>query len=148
MCWPNFICSKECFPAKNSIKSFSIYALCDHYIVLQHLRNRRLIAAANERQYDIHRLSEMASDKTLNLFVRTDRNSVKFSPDVIEQQGGIGAAITCTSDLPIGIWFCFPMNVSLTLAMPTDAREFMAVRESVLPLRASFSGTVSEVVQS
>ena len=42
--------------------------------------------------------------------------------------------VTCTSDVLIGIWFCFPMNIGLTLAMPTDAREFIAVVESVLPM--------------
>ena len=47
----------------------------DRYIVLQHLCNRRLTAAATGRQYDIH------PDKTFNLFVRTDRTSVKFSPE-------------------------------------------------------------------
>ena len=75
--------------------------------------------------------------------MRTDRTSVKFSPGVIERQGGIGAAVTCTSDVLIGILFCFPVNVGLTLAtlaMPTDIREFIAVWESVLPMRASWSG--------
>ena len=42
----------------------------------------------------------------------------------------------------------FLMNVGLTLAMPTDVREFIAVGESLLSMRASLSGTVSEVVQS
>ena len=62
----------------------------------------------------IHRLSE----KTLKLFVLTDRTSVK----VIEWQGGISATVTCTSDLLIGIWFCFLMNVGLTLAMLSYCR--------------------------
>ena len=83
----------------------------------------------------IHRLSEIGWHKTFNLSVRTDRTSVKFSPDIIERQGGIGAAVTSTSDVLIGIWFCFPMNFGLTLAMPRDAREFIAVGESVLPMR-------------
>ena len=116
------------------------------YIVLQHLRNRHLTAATTGRRYGIH--PEIRWDKTFNLLVRTNRTSVKFSPKVIERQGGIGAAVTCTSDVLIGIWFCFPMNVGLTLAMPTDVREFIAVVESVLPMCASLSGTVSEVVQS
>ena len=88
----------------------------------------------------IHRLSEIGLDKTFNLFVRTDHTSLKFSPKVIERQGGIGAAITCTSDGLIGVRFCFPMNVGLTLAMPTDAREFITVRGSVLQMHALFSG--------
>ena len=53
----------------------------------------------------VYRLSEICWDKTFNLFVRTDRTPV--SPDVIERQGRIGAAVTCTSDVLIGIWFCF-----------------------------------------
>ena len=40
------------------------------------------------------------------------------------------------------------MNVGLTLAMPTDAREFIAVWESVLPMSASLGGTVSVLVLS
>ena len=75
----------------------------------------------------IHRQSEIGWDKKLNLFVRTDRTSVKFSPDVIERQGGIGATVTCTSDALIGIWFCFLMSVGLTFAMLKDVREFIAV---------------------
>ena len=71
--------------------------------------------------------------------MHTDRSSVKFSPDITKQQGGIGAAITCISDVLIGIWFCFLMNVGLTLAMPTDAREFIAVGEIVLLICASLS---------
>ena len=39
----------------------------------------------------IYRLSEIGWDKTFNRFAHTDHTSVKFSPDVIEQQGGIGA---------------------------------------------------------
>ena len=72
--------------------------------------------------------------------MHTDRTSVKFSPDVIERQCGIGAAVTCTSNVLTGICFCFPMNVGLTLALPTDAREFIAVGESVLPMRVSVWG--------
>ena len=34
------------------------------------------------------------------------------------------------------------MNVGLTLVIPTDARVFIAVGESVLPMRASLSGSV------
>ena len=74
----------------------------------------------------IHRLSEMGWDKTFNVFVHIDRTSVKFSPAIIELQGWIGVAITCTFDMLIGIWFCFPMNVGLTLATLTDARDFWA----------------------
>ena len=62
-----------------------------------------------------------------NLFVRINRTSVKFPPDVIQRQGRIGAAVTCTSYALTGIWFCFPMNVVLTLAMLKDVREFIAI---------------------
>ena len=56
----------------------------DRYIVLQHLRNRRPTAAATGRQYGIHPQSVRNRLKqNINLFVRTDRTSVKFSPDVI-----------------------------------------------------------------
>ena len=72
----------------------------------------------------IHRLSEISWDKMFNLFVPTDHTLVEFSPHVIEWQGGIGATITCTSDMLIRIWFCFPMNVGLTLAMPMDTRVY------------------------
>ena len=70
----------------------------------------------------IQRLSEIGWDKMFNLLVHTDHTSVKISHNVIEQQGRIGAAINCTSDVLIGIWFHFPMNVGLTLAMLTDMR--------------------------
>ena len=78
--------------------------------------------------------------QNVQLFVRTDRTSVEFSPEVIEQEGRVGAAVTCTSDVLVWIWVC------LTLAIPTDAREFIAVGESVLPMRASLSGTLLEVI--
>ena len=42
-----------------------------------------------------------------NLFVHSDGTSVKFSPDIIKRQGGICAAVTCTSNVLIGIWFLF-----------------------------------------
>ena len=89
------------------------------------------------------------SQETFNQFVCTYRTPVKFSLDFVEQQGGIGAAVTCTSDVLIGILLCLPMNVGLTLAISTDAKEFNTVRESVWPiLHASLSWTISELVQS
>ena len=72
------------------------------YIVLLHLRNRRLIAAATGRQYGIHPQT-VRNRLRQNLFVCTERTSVNFSPDVIERQGGIGASVTCTSEVLIGI---------------------------------------------
>ena len=97
----------------------------DRYIVLQHLRNRRLTAVATkDSMVFIHTLSEISWDKTFNLFMCTNRTSGKFSPNVIEWQGGIGAAVICTSDVLIGTWICFLMNVGSTLAMPTDTRVY------------------------
>ena len=72
----------------------------DRYIVLQHLRNRRLTAAATGRQYGIH--PQIVRNR-LRQNVCTDRTSLKFSTDIIERQGGIGAAVTCSSDVVIGI---------------------------------------------
>ena len=76
----------------------------DRYIVLQHLHNRCLTAAATGRQYCINpQTVRNRLRQTFNLFVRTDPTSVKFSPVFIERQDGIGAAVTCTSDVLIGI---------------------------------------------
>ena len=76
----------------------------DRYIVLQHLRNKRLTTAATGRQYGIHpQTVRNRLRQNVQLFVSTNRTSVKFSPDVIERQGGIGATVTCTSDVLIGI---------------------------------------------
>ena len=56
----------------------------DRFIVLQHLRNRRLTAEATGRQYGIH------PQTVRNQPVRANPGtSVKFSLDVIERQGGI-----------------------------------------------------------
>ena len=46
----------------------------DCYIILQHLRNRRLTAAATRRQYGIHpQTVRNRLRQKLNLFVRADR---------------------------------------------------------------------------
>lgn len=50
----------------------------------------------------IHRLSVIGWDKTFNRFVRTDRISIKFSPNIIRQQGMTGAAIICISGVLTG----------------------------------------------
>ena len=84
----------------------------------------------------IHRLSEIGWYETFKLFVRTNRTSVKFSLDFIERQGGIGAAVTCPSDELIGIWFCFAMNVGLTLSS-------RRTRESLSPSGRAFCRCVS-----
>ena len=76
----------------------------DRYIILQHLCNRCLTAAATGRHMVfIHRLSEIGLDKTFNLFKPTICTSIKFSPDLIQLQGGIGTTVTCISDMLIGI---------------------------------------------
>ena len=69
----------------------------DRYIALQHIRNRRLIAAATRIHYGIY------AQAVRNLSLTTDLTSFKFSPDVIKRQDGIGAAVTCTSNKLIGI---------------------------------------------
>ena len=61
---------------------------------LQHLRNRHLTAAVTRREYCIHPDCQKSVETKL---------SVKFLSDVMERQGGIVAAVTCTSDLLIGI---------------------------------------------
>ena len=76
----------------------------DRYIVLQHLRNRRLTAAATGKQYGIH-------PRTVRNRLRQNVPPIRaYRPyfgqiltDVNEWQGGIGAAVTCTSDVLIGI---------------------------------------------
>ena len=133
-------------------RPFVITAANDRCIFLQHLSNKSiwLQQQPEDSMVFIRRLPEIGWDKTFNLFVCTDNTLVRFSPDVIELPGRIGAAVTSTSDVLIGIWFCFPMNVGLTLAIPMDLREFIAVGESLLPMRASLSlpWTTSKVVQS
>ena len=68
----------------------------DRYIVLQHLRNRRLNAAATgRRQYGIHPQIVINRLRQNVQPIRAFRG--------IERQGGIGAAVTCISNLLIGI---------------------------------------------
>ena len=76
----------------------------DRYIVLQHLRNRRLTAAATVRQYGIHPQT-VRNRMRLNVqHIRAYRLYFgQFLTDVIKRQGGIGAAVTCTYDVLIGI---------------------------------------------
>ena len=78
----------------------------DRYIVLQHLRNRRLNAAATGRQYGIH-------PQTVRHRLRQNVQSIRaYRPYFVQiltrlhrtaRQGGIGASVTCTSDVLIGI---------------------------------------------
>ena len=68
---------------------------------MQYLRNRHLTAAATGRQHSIHPQTRVRNQFRQNaqLFVHTDRTLVKFSPYLIERQGGIGAVVTCNSDI-------------------------------------------------
>ena len=80
----------------------------DHCIVFQHLRNKRLTAAATGTQYSFH-------PQTVRNRLRQNVQPIRayrpyFGQILIEQQDGIGAAVTCTSDVLIGIRFRFPMN--------------------------------------
>ena len=70
------------------------------YIVLQHLHNRRLTAAATGRQYGIQKSVE--TKRSTYSFVPTALRS-NSHPTSSNGQGEIGAAVTCTSDVLIGI---------------------------------------------
>ena len=96
----------------------------DRYIVLQHLRNRRLTTAETGRQYGIHpQTVRNRFRKMFKLFVLTDQ--------ILTRRHRTARRDWCTSDVPIGFsdecWFDLPI--------PTDALEFFAVGESVLPMR-------------
>ena len=121
----------------------------DRYIVLQHLRNRRLTAAATGRQYGIH---PQTVRNRLRQNVQPIRAYHPYFGQILTRCHRTTRQDWCRLHLHFQCadWdlIYFPMNVGLTLAMGTDANEFIAVGESVLPMRASLSGTVSEVVQS
>ena len=76
----------------------------DRYIVLQHLRNRRLTAASTGRLYDIH-------PQTLRNRLRQNVKHIRayrpYFGQILtrrhQRQGGIGAAVTCTSDVLIDL---------------------------------------------
>ena len=122
----------------------------DHYIVLHHLRNRRLTAAATGRQYVIH--------------PQTIRNRFRQNVQPIRMyRPNFGQILTrhhrttrwnwCRHHLHFRradlnfILFSDECQFNLSHASGRE-REFIAVGESVLPLRASLSGTVPEVGQS
>ena len=121
----------------------------DRYIVLQHLRNRRPTSAATERQYGIH---PQTVRNRLRQNIQPVRAYRSYSGQILTRRHRTARRDWCRRHLHFRCadcdWFCFLMNVGLTLAMPTDVREFIAVGESLLSMRASLSGTVSEVVQS
>ena len=68
-----------------------------------HRKRCRPLQQLEDSMVFIHRLSEIGCDKPFNLLACTDRTSVEFSAHFIERQGEIGAAVTCTSDVLIGI---------------------------------------------
>ena len=77
----------------------------DCYIVLQHLLNRRFTAAITGRQYGIHpqTVKNRLRQNVLTIRAYQPYFGRILSTDVIDRQGGIGAAVTCTSDVLIGI---------------------------------------------
>ena len=107
-----------------SDRSHVTTAADDRYIRSTYVTGVWLQQQLEDSMVFIHRLSEISWDKTINLFMCTNCTLLKFSPDVIKQQNRICAAVTCTSNVLIRIWFCIPMNVGLTLAMLTDARVY------------------------
>ena len=111
----------------------------DCYIALRDLRNRRLTAAATGRQYGIH-------PQTVRNRLRQNVQPIHvyrlYFPTSSNCKAGLVPPSPAISTCWFGIWFCFPMNDGLTLAMPTEAREFISVRESVLSMRASLGRTV------
>ena len=99
----------------------------------------------------IHRLSEIGWDKTFNLFMHTDCTSVKFSPDIIKWQRQDWChrhLYFRYADWDLILFYdeCW-FNQS-----HADWCERIyhhgGVHFAVLLMRASLSGTISEVVQS
>ena len=123
----------------------------DRYIVLQHLRNKRLTAAATGGQYGIH-------PQTVRNRLRQNVQPIcayrPYFGQILTRRHRTAKRDWCRRHMHfptccLGFDFVLEtMNVGLTLAMPTDAREFVAVGESVLPMRASLGGTVPEGIQS
>ena len=73
----------------------------DRHTVLQHLRKRRLIVAATGRHYGIH-------PQTVRNWLRQNVQPIRayrpyFGQILTRRQGRIGAAVTCTSGVLIGI---------------------------------------------
>ena len=74
----------------------------DRYIVLQHLGNRRLTEATTGRQY-----SYTDCQKSVETKRSTDREYLPYFGQILTRRhrttGGIGADVTCTSDVLNGI---------------------------------------------
>ena len=116
--------------------------------VLQHLRNRRLSAAATGRQHDIH--------------PQTVRNRLRQNVQPIcAYRQYFGQIFTRRHRTARRDWYCrhlhfrradrdlilFSNECRFNLSN-ADGRESLSPSGSVLPMRASLSGTISEVVQS
>ena len=90
----------------------------------------------------IHRLSEIGWDKMFNLFVCTDCNSIEFSPDIIELQGGM---VLHLQHFHCANWnlllFSGECRFNLRHANGHE-RVCRCRRKSIFPMHASLSWTV------
>ena len=118
----------------------------DRYIVLLHLRNWRLIAAATGRQYVIH---PQAVRNRLRQNVQPIRAYQPYFGQILIRRHRMERRDWCRRHLHFRCadWDLFSDECRFNLSH-ADARELSAVGEGVLPMRAPLSGTVSEVVQS
>ena len=103
----------------------------DRYIVLQHLRNRSLTAAATGRQYDTHPQNVR---NQLRQNVQSIRVYRPYFDQILTRRHRTARQDWCRRHL------------HFRHAKRHASREFIAVRGSVLPMRASMSGVVLEVV--
>ena len=124
-------------------------AVDDRYIVLQHLRNRRLTAEATGRRYGIPQ--QTVRNRLLRQNFQPIRAHRSYFGQILTRRHRTARWDLCRRHLHFRLadWdsILFFDECRFTLAMPKDAREFVAVEESVLLLRASLSRIVSEVVQ-
>ena len=120
----------------------------DCYIVLQHLRDRRLTAAATRRQYGIY---PQAVRNRLRENVQPYHAYRPYFGQILTRPDQTAKRDWCyrhmhfrRADWDLSL-FSDECRFNLSHA---DAREFIAVGESILPMGASLSRTVSELVQS
>ena len=120
----------------------------DRYIVLQHLCNRRLIAAATARQYGIH---PQAVRNRLRQNAQHIRAYRPYFGQILTRRHRTARRDWCRCHLHFrrADWdlILFSDNCRFNVSH-ADPRELSAVGESVLPMRASLSGTVLELVQN
>ena len=120
----------------------------DHYIILQHLRNWHLIAAATGRQYGIQ---PMAVRNRFRQNVQPIRAYQPYFGQILTWRHQMARRDWCRRHLLLrradwdSILFSDECQFNLKHA---GTRELSAVWESVLLMRASLSGTVLEVIQS